>query len=59
MTGTGRVPHWRRRALLLALAMVSMLVVVPAGWNDSTAQDTTSLTFLYHGAVTGKIAPCG
>ena len=59
MTGTGRVPHWRRRALLMAFALVSALVVVPAAWTETSAQDSTSLTFLYHGSVTGKIAPCG
>lgn len=59
MTGTGRVPAWRRRALLMALALVSALVFVPAGWTGVHADDSTSLTLLFHGSVAGKIAPCG
>lgn len=59
MTAAGRVPTWRRRALMMALALMSALVFVPTSWLDSRADDTTSLTILYHGSVMGKIAPCG
>jgi hypothetical protein len=59
MTGTGRATAWRRRALMVAFAIMGGLVAIPAAWTRASADETTSLTVLYHGAVTGKIAPCG
>jgi len=58
MTAPGRLPAWRRRGILFALALVSALVTVPATWLDAPAQDS-ELTVLFHGSVGGKIAPCG
>jgi len=59
MTGSGRLPAWRTRAILMALALVSSLLMVPDGWRDARADETTNVTMLYHGSVGGKIAPCG
>ena len=59
MTGSGRVPAWRTRALLMAFALVGSLLVIPNGWLDASADDTTNVTMLFHGSVGGKIAPCG
>lgn len=59
MTGTGRVPAWRRRGVLMALAMITAVLTVPASWLAASAEQSTELTLLYHGSVTGKVAPCG
>lgn len=59
MTGSGRLPAWRTRALLMALAFVTSLIAVPGAWLDASADETTNITVLYHGSVGGKIAPCG
>jgi hypothetical protein len=59
MTGTGRVPAWRRRGVLMALALITAVLSVPATWLSAGAEQSTELTLLYHGSVTGKVAPCG
>ena len=58
MTGSGRLPAWRKRALLMALAFVTSLIAVPVTWIGEAAAET-NVTVMYHGAVGGKIAPCG
>ena len=58
MTGAGRLPSWRKRALLSALACVTTMIAIPVAWIGDAAAET-SVTVMYHGAVGGKIAPCG
>jgi len=59
MTGSGRLPAWRTRAILAAFAIMGAAFVIPDGWRDARADATTNVTMLYHGSVGGKIAPCG
>lgn len=51
-TSTGRL-----RIALSALALFVLTAVIPAG--PASAQDSIELTMMYHGSVSGKIAPCG
>ena len=59
MTGSGRVPAWRLRAVLMALILITVVLTVPVTWLTASAEQSTELTLLFHGAVTGKVAPCG
>ena len=59
MTGSGRVPAWRARVLLMALVLMGAALFLPDGWRDAHAEDSKNVTMLYHGSVGGKIAPCG
>jgi len=43
----------------MALALITAVLNVPATWLFASAEQSTELTLLYHGSVTGKIAPCG
>ena len=45
------------RQALGVLALFVLTVVLPAG--PAAAQDSIELTMMYHGSVSGKIAPCG
>ena len=45
------------RTSLGALALFVLTTVLPAG--PAAAQDSIELTMMYHGSVSGKIAPCG
>ena len=44
---------------LMALAFVTLAILVPATWLAAGGDETTNITVLYHGSVGGKIAPCG
>lgn len=59
MTGSGRVPAWRLRGVLMALALITAVLTVPTTWLSASAEQSTELTLLYHGSVKGKVAPCG
>lgn len=59
MTGSGRVRVWRLRGVLMALALITAVLTVPSTWLAASAEQSTELTLLYHGSVTGKVAPCG
>jgi hypothetical protein len=59
MTESGRVPAWRLRGVLMALALIAAVLTVETTWLSASAEQGTELTLLYHGAVTGKVAPCG
>lgn len=50
-------PTGRLRLALSALALFVLTAVVPSG--PAAAQDSIELTMMYHGSVSGKIAPCG
>lgn len=59
MTGSGRIPNWRRRWMLLGISLMGAGLLLPMTWLAADAQETTQLTILFHGSVGGKIAPCG
>ena len=42
---------------LTALALLVLAALLPA--RAAEAQDSIELTMMYHGNVSGKIAPCG
>jgi hypothetical protein len=42
----------------MALAFVTSMIAVPVAWIGDAAAET-NITVMYHGAVGGKIAPCG
>ena len=42
----------------MALAFVTSMIAIPVSWvGDAVAE--TNVAVMYHGAVGGKIAPCG
>lgn len=52
--------HRRRRIAAWAAAAALGLALVPGVGHVSKAQeDLVDLTLMFHGAVQGKIAPCG
>lgn len=48
-----------RSGRALGIFALVTLLSAPWAWRASQAEEIIDLTLLYHGAVQGKIAPCG